>query len=199
MDTKNQWLERLTQTYLNTQPNTDIAQPDLAIFFLASSGSGKSTVRRAIVEKLNATYVCNDEVRDLLAKHPEAIAAGVQLKEIVDAAVHRLRHEMLNHFIVFDSNLSAYYMHADSYLSSTKRAGIPVYIIGIDLPKSTLVERIKSRQRHDTAAILDELDDQLHNQALAFEDVVPDFIVTKDSGIDALLDSIATAVDKKVR
>src|SRR5581483_5701168 len=123
-------VDNLVNIYFDSRPNKDRQHDKLAVLFLACSGAGKSTIRERLVEELGATYVCNDEVRYILDEYNLPISL---LKPIVDKTWQKLTKDSGNNFIVFDSNLSSYYMHSDSYYHSVKRLGFRIYIISLDL------------------------------------------------------------------
>jgi len=94
-------LNKLVDEYYAGRPNLLISNPALCVFFFACSGSGKTTIRRMLVDKLKATYVCNDEIRELLAKYPEAVEQGIELKTIVAETVEKIFRESPNRLIIF--------------------------------------------------------------------------------------------------
>ncbi len=69
---KSELIVRIIDDYLSSRPNLEVESDAICLFFLACSGSGKSTIRKNIVSKLRYTYVCNDEVRTLLKRYPDA-------------------------------------------------------------------------------------------------------------------------------
>ena len=164
-----------------SRPNLELPRPKLAVFFLACSGSGKSTLRQQIINELGATYVCNDEVRELLADQSGAIRMGIELKEVVGQTRDRILSETPNRFIVYDNNISSYYMHDDSYLNVAKKSDIPQFIIGINLTEELLVQRIEARG----LPLMNPLAEQLRHQRLAEDKLEPDFVITDpaDSGL----------------
>ncbi len=147
------------------------------IFFFACSGSGKSTVRRSLVSELKATYICNDEIRELLQKYPEAVEQGIELKTIAANTVEKIFKEAPNKFIVFDNNIVQYYMHDDSYLSVARAHNRPVFIIGLESSEKELVKRIKDRGVN-VAQILGGLPAQLHDYKKATRDIKPDWTIS---------------------
>src|SRR5579862_9098719 len=123
-------IEQLATEYFHSRPNRDLPKAKLAVLFLASSGSGKSTIRQLLVDKLGTTYFCNDEVRALLARHKQDMTPKV----VIDATWEQWRQRAANQCIVFDSNMSSSYMHPTSYYHAAKRHGYQTCIIRIDLP-----------------------------------------------------------------
>lgn len=67
-DTNAEQIQTIAQEYFDSRPNKDVSHKKLAVFFIACPGSGKSSLRAQIVAQLNATYVCNDEVRTILSE-----------------------------------------------------------------------------------------------------------------------------------
>jgi predicted kinase len=182
--------QALVDAYFATRPNLATPQPPMAVFFLASSGSGKTTIRKAIVDYFGATYTCNDEVRELMGRPNDNSAAGVELKVVVADVWRRIMSETPNHFVVFDNDISHYYMHADSYWQVAERQSVPVFVIEIDLPRHALETRIKQRARHDTEAVLSLLDNQIAKRAIARQNIAADFIVTSDDDLPQLLEAL---------
>jgi adenylate kinase family enzyme len=186
-------MQTLTQNYFNARPNREVPHGNVAVLFLASSGAGKSTIRAKIVDELQATYVCNDEVRALLTAINQPFYF---IKPIVDSVWQRLESESANHFVVFDSNLSSYYMHEDSYFHTVLNHGFKVYVIALDIPENELVRRIKGRDRADRDELLTQLPDQLVAQHKAMAELHPNFTITVDSEIDELIADLRAFVAK---
>lgn len=185
-------LQDLTKTYYDSRPNRDVPHNRVAVLFLASSGAGKSTIRERIVSELKSTYVCNDEVRGLLTEVDQPF---YYIKPIVDSVWQRLERESANHFIVFDSNLSSYYMHDDSYYHTVLNHGFKVYVVALDIPETELIRRIQGRERHDKDEVLQQIPDQLVAQHKAMDNLHPNFTVTAASEIDELLSHLHTFVE----
>lgn len=185
-------IDKLTQTYFDTRPNRDESHGKVAVLFLASSGAGKSTIREMLVRELGATYVCNDEVRALLDEYRQPIKL---LKPIVDNVWMKLTAESNNHFIIFDSNLSSYYMHDNSYYHSVRKHGYRVYIIALNIPEVEIRRRIEGRSRADKAEVLSQLPDQLNAQHKAMDMLHPNFTISTDTDSSELLSELQTFVD----
>jgi predicted kinase len=100
----------------------------------------------------------------------------------------------MNHFIVFDSNLSSYYMHDDSYYHSVLNKGYQVYVIALDIPEAEIRRRVTGRDRADKAEVLTQLTDQLIAQHKAMDKLHPNFTVTADADTAALLNNLRTFV-----
>jgi predicted kinase len=100
----------------------------------------------------------------------------------------------MNHFIVFDSNLSSYYMHYDSYYHSVLNKGYQVYVIALDIPEAEIRRRVTGRDRADKAEVLTQLTDQLIAQHKAMDKLHPNFTVTADADTAALLNNLRTFV-----
>jgi predicted kinase len=178
-------LEKLVSEYYLSRPNLQIKNAPLCVFFFACSGSGKSTTRRLLVHELGATYVSNDEVRELLAKYPEAAQQDIELKDIVAETVERIFTEAPNKLVIFDNNIIQYYMHADSYLNVAKARQRPIFIIGLEASEPELENRIKDRGIN-VAQILSELPGQLINYKKATDDIKPDWVLQSTDDKDAL-------------
>ena len=187
-------VDNLVNIYFDSRPNKDRQHDKLAVLFLACSGAGKSTIRERLVEELGATYVCNDEVRYILDEYNLPISL---LKPIVDKTWQKLTKDSGNNFIVFDSNLSSYYMHSDSYYHSVKRLGFRIYIISLDLAEDELVKRVNRRPRKDRAQILDQLPDQIIAQRNATKNLHPNYRIRADSNYTDLVEALRkqTVVD----
>ncbi|HSX31407.1 MAG TPA: AAA family ATPase [Candidatus Saccharimonadales bacterium] len=179
-------LKKLVEEYYATRPNLAVSNDPLCIFFFACSGSGKSTTRRLLVDNLRATYVCNDEVRELLAKYPEATQEGIELKTIVAETVERIFARSPNKLVIFDNNIIQYYMHDDSYLNVAKAKRRPVFIIGLEAPEEQLAERVRARGINVTQ-ILSELPGQLEAYKKATQDIKPDLSLNPSSDTQALI------------
>lgn len=184
-------MQTLTQNYFNTRPNREEPHGKVAVLFLASSGAGKSTIRTKIVDELQATYVCNDEVRALLSTVNQPF---YYIKPIVDSVWQQLEAQSANHFIIFDSNLSSYYMHDDSYYHTVLNHGFKVYVVALDIPEDELIRRIKGRDRADRDELLTQIPDQLVAQHKAMAELRPNFTITADSDIDELVADLRTYV-----
>lgn len=186
-------LNELVETYFQSRPNLHKPRNLLSIFFLACSGAGKSTLRKTIVEKLGATYVCNDEVRALLEAHPIAIEHGVLLKEIVANTWQKIITEASNKMVVFDNNIIQYYMYPDSYLQVSIRETIPNFVICVDIPATMLKQRVIDRAIN-AGQILEELPGQLVDYEKAKSDVPSDWVLSNSSTakeVQSMLKAIA--------
>jgi dephospho-CoA kinase len=190
-----QLVEDLTEIYFKSRPNLQNHRNPLSIFFLACSGAGKSTLRKKIIQATGATYVCNDEVRELLEQNPKAIEADVSLKEIVAKTWQKIMQESLNKMVVFDNNIIQYYMYEDSYINVSQQNNIPIYTVCIEVPAEKLKERIISRDIK-TEQIMQELPGQLTDFKKAKEDISCDWALTEDISdeeIDKLIDDIKSS------
>lgn len=174
----------MVSEYYATRPNLHVSKAPLCVLFFACSGSGKSTIRRLLVDELQATYVCNDEVRELLKKYPQAAEQGIELKEIVARTVEKIYAEAPNKFVIFDNNIVHYYMHADSYLNVAKAHQRPTFIIGLEVSESELKERIRERDINVTS-ILGDLPQQLIDYKNATNDIQPDWVMRATDGAAA--------------
>ncbi len=188
-------LKKLVEEYYSGRPNLAVDNASLCIFFFACSGSGKSTIRRQIVEKLHATYVCNDEVRELIAKYPEASYQGIELKTVVAKTVEKIFAEAPNKLVVFDNNIIRHYVHNDSYLNVAKANKRPVFIIGIEAAEQELKERIKARGVN-VAQTLSMLPQQLQDYKTATTDIKPDWSMNIDGNIQGLFKKIACFISE---
>lgn len=182
-------LKQLVDEYYASRPNLEVNNAPLCIFFFACSGSGKSTTRRLLVENLNATYVCNDEVRELLTKYPEATNQGIDLKAIIAGTVEKIFEEASNRLVVFDNNIIRYYMHENSYLNVAKAKHRPVFIIGLDADEQQLIERIKTRGVN-VDQILSDLPGQIRAYKKATQDITPDWLLNTKSNFSELFEHL---------
>lgn len=172
-------LEKLVSEYFSTRPNLGVHNNKLAIFFFSCSGAGKSTVRRFLVDRLKATYVCNDEVRELLARYPEASKMEIDMKLVVDLALERMHHTSDNHLVIYDNVIVNFYQNKEGYLRKAKDNGTPIFIIGIDVKEDELRRRIKSRNLN-VEQILSILPDQIEAYKKAVNDIAPDWVLAQD-------------------
>lgn len=179
-------LEQLVEEYYTSRPNIGIDNAPLCVFFFACSGAGKSTTRRLLVENMNATYVCNDEVRELLAKYPEATSQGINLKVVIAETVEKIFKEAPNKLVIFDNNIIRYYMHQDSYLNVARAKHRPIFIIGLETSEQQLTERIKARGIN-VEQILSELPGQVADYKKATQDITPDWSLGTESDIQELV------------
>ena len=179
---------RLAEQYLATRPNLQVRNPGFCVFFAAVPGSGKSTLRQALVERFQATYFCNDEVRNLIAAHPKANPAPVIGNIVLGSWAVILNHHQ-NHFVVFDNTISQYHHNYDSYLNTARRRQLPTYIVSIDLPRETLRERIINRGVN-VQALLADLDSALAAQAAARKSVEVDYSFTQATRAEDLFADI---------
>lgn len=179
---------QLAEEYLSTRPNLELRNPGFCVFFAAPPGSGKSTLRRTIVDKLRATYFCNDEVRELIAKHSSGTPAPNIGNIVLETWSDILNHSH-NRFVVFDNTISNYHFNPDSYLNTARRRHLPVYIVSIELPKKVLQARIVARGIN-VEPLLEELDSALEAHKAAVKSVTVDFTLASDDTVDDLLADI---------
>lgn len=177
-------IAKIVSSYAASRPNKDKVHPKIAVLFLACSGAGKSTITQKIVEELGATYLRNDDARTLLD------GQEVSPKHVIDATWGKIKRESKNQFVVFDSSMSNYYMHQDSYYNVARREGYKIFIIAIDVPKYELERRIKNRQRHDIQEVLSLLPAQLEAQKKAIKELHPNFTVTPDTDYQEVVDAM---------
>lgn len=189
-------LTRLVEEYYSSRPNLGVSNSPLCIFFLACSGSGKSTTRRQLVDKFKATYVCNDEVRTLMTRYPETSDQGIELKTIVARTVEKIFAEAPNKLIVFDNNIIQYYMHDDSYLNVAKANSRPIFIIGLEATEEELVKRVEARGVN-VAQILSDLPLQILDYDKAAQDIKPDWSMNAAEAIQGLFMKIQSLQAKK--
>lgn len=192
----NNLLGKLVQEYYGSRPNLETYNSPFCIFFFACSGSGKSTIRNYLVNRLDATYVCNDEVRMLLMNHAEENDSEVTLKQVVEMTVEKIFSEAKNHLVVFDNNIAQYYMHEDSYLNVAKKHNRPVFIIGLDAQEDILRQRIIERGVN-VEELLEELPGQVQDYQKAKKDITPDFHTNHatQAELDGLIDHIKSTMN----
>lgn len=142
-------------------------------------------MRRLLVENLKATYVCNDEVRELLKKYPEAARQGVTLKNVITETINKILANAENKMIIYDSNLIRYYMNDDGYLNVAKANHFPTFIIGLETPEQELKSRIKKRGIN-VEQLLSELPNQLEAYAKAKSEITPDWLINTTGDNDEL-------------
>lgn len=182
-------LRQLVEEYYASRPNLEVNNAPLCVFFFACSGSGKSTTRRLLVKNIGATYVCNDEVRELLAKYPETTTQGIDLKLVIAETVEKIFNEAPNKLVVFDNNIIQYYMHQNSYLNVAKAKHRPIFIIGLDASEQQLTERVKARGVN-VAKILSELPGQIADYKKATQDITPNWLLDTKSDTQELYEHL---------
>ncbi|SKT99581.1 AAA family ATPase [Mycobacteroides abscessus] len=162
------------------------------MFFLATTGAGKSTLTEEIVRQLHATYLSNDEVRGLLASRD----SGVHPKEVINRTWELIRKESANQFIVFDSSIIAVHADPHSYFNMAGVNGYESFLIAINIPAATLSERIIRRKRSD-------MDDDLKNLAYRYDlhqkvmtELCPDILISDMSA--SSVDQVIEALGRKM-
>jgi predicted kinase len=180
-------LEEIAATYFESRPNLNLARKNFSVFYIAVSGAGKTTITDTIVERCGATYVSNDEIRQILAGYPEA-ADPKAIGKISLRVWEMIVTSTVNHFVVFDAISVGFYQRPDSYLNTSKRHGFACYIIDMEIPRDTLVDRIRKRAHIvDTQKILGELDTRLEQQRQARKNLKADYHFKPDSSVEDLL------------
>lgn len=178
----------IAQEYYDSRPNKEVAHKKLAVFFIASPGSGKTSLRLRIVEELQATYICNDEVRALLT---ERNLPAELLRPVVKAVWERLSLEAPNKFIVFDSNVSASFAQPNSYINLTKAKSYELFIVRFDIKPETLIERIGLRDGEQGSYLVEDMPNQTARQNIAKEALRADFILGENDSYDEVVELIS--------
>jgi predicted kinase len=195
-DTKQKVIQQLGEIYFKTRPHLDVSHDPAAILFFACSGAGKSTVRRYLVDNAKATYVCNDEVRQLIQEHPETQEHDIQIKEIVYETIRLIQATAKNKCVIYDNIIVKYYMHDDSYFNNANSNHWPVFVIGLSVPEEELRRRITERGIN-LDEILGNLPEQLRAYDAAVQDITPDFVITDThdtTGLEQLKESLAAKI-----
>ena len=172
------YYDELITTYYQSRPNLQQSHAPTSIFFLACSGAGKSTLRKVLVERLGATYVCNDEVRELVDKYPDITDQGSTLKAIISGTWRRILADAQNKMVVFDNNIINYYHHDDSFTNVSKQLNIPTIMINLDVPQQILRQRIVDRG-FDVEWLLSKLPTQIEDYKRAVRDIEPHWKFTE--------------------
>lgn len=181
-------LREIAQTYFLSRPNLGLAREQLGVFFIACPGSGKSTLRNQLIGESGATYVCNDEVRALLAKDARDNSS---VYGIVDTTWRRILKESPNHLIVFDSDASRSFARGDGYLRAMRREGLNTCVVLFDLTVQELVDRISARQRHDQDEILAALPGYIKDRERVLQMLKPDVVISAQTDMDEVVRAIA--------
>jgi guanylate kinase len=187
-------IDDVAEKYFMSRPYRDHPNPKIAVFFLACSGSGKTSVTEAIVSQFGATSLSNDDARQFIRELDLVISPRLILHKTWD----KLRAETPNGFIVFDSSMSNYYNHEDSYYKTAIHLGYSTFIIAIDLSKEELESRVRDRGRYDTNEVLKLLPDQLESQHKAMAVLNPNYVLSKNSNIDSLLANLRDFIDTQI-
>lgn len=178
--------EEIAEAYFSSRPNLSLTRDQLGVFFIACPGSGKSTLRQKLVDEYGATYVCNDEVRVLLAENGRDDSWVYQ---VVDLTWRRIMGESNNHLIVFDSDVSRSYVQNRGYLRNMESEGIATFVIEIDLRPEILTQRITSRSRPDSEQLLAKIDEYYKDWLRVKTVLTPDFVLSDQTSTDELLRS----------
>lgn len=183
-DTNAEQIQTIAQEYFDSRPNKDVSHKKLAVFFIACPGSGKSSLRAQIVAQLNATYVCNDEVRTILSER--GLPAEL-LRPIVRTVWERINTGAANKFIVFDGNVSASFAEPNSYLNLTKNNNYEIFMVLFEAKPETLIARIAQRDGANGSYLIDDMSNQIKRYNNARTALRADYVLGEEAEYGELL------------
>lgn len=183
-DTNAEQIQTISREYFDSRPNKDVSHKKLAVFFIACPGSGKSSLRAQIVEQLNATYVCNDEVRTMLSER--GLSADL-LRPIVRTVWERINTETANKCIVFDGNVSASFAEPNSYLNLTKNNNYEIFMVLFEAKPETLIARIAERDGAKGSYLIKDMPNQIKRYNNARAVLRADYILSEESTYDEVV------------
>lgn len=137
--------QQLAAEYLATLTNRDVPHKKVFLCFSGVPGCGKTTLAQRLRDDLGVQYVRHDDIRAL------ARSMGYDVEKIVISSVSKIAvDEMMAHdankFMILDAGLDRSW---HIYFDSVKEYNALPIIIRIDVPKSTVIERIKKRSEDD--------------------------------------------------
>ncbi len=173
---------------MSGRPGTDPAAPGV-ILVMGVSGSGKTTVGRALAGRLGASFIEADDYHS--AANVARMHSGVPLddearwpwlRSVHDAVVAAVRQSSTGQVVVACSALKAAYR--DVLLAGLEN----VAVVFLSVDRSTLDDRLRHRPRHYMPATL--LDSQLRD----LEPPGDAIVVKATGGIDATVDQVMEAL-----
>lgn len=187
----------IADSYYRALPNKEVAHPRYLILFSGVTGSGKSTIARAIEQQLRAVRISNDDIReDIIEKYP-AIDSATREKtklEAVTAILEQLPNEP-NGLVVNDASCDRGY---DYYNNWATKFGYTILLLRIDLPRKLIEQRIRDRGDkgyRDTARSLDLLDTWWRQWEEFGSLHKADLVVTQRTEIDEIIDAVRSKLE----
>lgn len=139
----------------------------LYVAFSAVTGSGKTWLAKRIASHFSGLYLSADDLRAAAQKVYPSISRP-ELDQFVAQYAPLIQNRLLefpNHLHVVDTNIDKY---AQQVFDKAEEIGYPLFVIRLDVERSILVERIKTRKQNNfqnEVALLASLD-----QAMKYHD-----------------------------
>jgi dephospho-CoA kinase len=174
-------------------------QETIVIGFIASIGSGKSTISKALSKRLKIPIFDNDGIRRFLNKrgHPGESPLPQLVLDIARTRAKMILNKGISY--ILDADLTLTYPEDTHWLASM---GAKLLLIKINCPKKIVLQRLSRRQK-DTAASLANKQRYLKREKLRKKvQIEPDYLFftidnTKDltPQINRLISKIHTPED----
>jgi adenylate kinase family enzyme len=186
--------------FLNKIENLDHPNNKLYIAFSAVTASGKTRLAKRISEYYSGLYLSADDFRAATQELYPTISRP-ELEQFVVQFAPSIQNRLSaypNHLHVVDSNIDQY---AQQVIDTVKRIEYPLFVIRLDVNRSTLVNRIKNREQNkfqDKKTLLNSLDKNLryHDEfSKNFGNFISyNYSYTKEGDLDSLLMRISEAL-----
>ncbi len=146
-------VNKLAEEYLTSRPNLNRAHEPLGIFFLACTGAGKTTITKQLVARCRVTYLSNDEVKELLKRHPETSQHNIHFSEVVVATWVKIMDGLPNKAVIFDTSIIAHYRRPGSYWEMVGERDVKRFVINLELSAEQLRARVLLRGEETTLTL----------------------------------------------
>jgi len=178
--------------YASVSNKDRVQQPKRVVLFSGVVGSGKSTVARAIEQRLHAIRLSNDDVRDLITAADPAIdlAKREEIKlTVVTELLERVAHEP-NGLVIIDNSCDRGF---DYYKKWADTYGYRIILLRMDVPRPIVERQIRERGTYgyrDVDASLAMLDTWWQQWQDFGKNHTPDVVITPFTPLEKVFATI---------
>lgn len=183
-------LEKIFKEHCSELKNTDIKLDPFVISFSGTPGMGKSFIAKKLEDIYKAVRISTDELRNLLESY---FIDKKNRESVVEEYLSYFlqNYKLPNKFIILDASIDRRYKQLFPYLKTKK---IKFVVIRLQVPKDTIIERIKERDSSRAEWFLKNLDHWLQDY-LEFANQFKEYI-SFDNEDNVSLDNLIVEINK---
>jgi len=193
--------DTIFEAYLDNIQRLNIPNRRLYIAYSAVTGSGKTWLAKRIATHFSGLYLSADELRTA-AQELYPMISRSELDQFVAQYAPSIQNRLLeypNHLHVVDTNIDKY---AQQVFDKAAEIEFPLFIIRLDVDKSTLADRIATRQKNifqDEKMLLESLDQNIkyHDEFLKNFGNRISYTYSEEGGLEHLFASIEQVLNEQ--
>ena len=146
-------IQHVANDYYASLSHKKVYQPRCLVIFSGVPGSGKTTIARALEERLKAVRLSNDNIRTrIVAADPGIKREGQERAKFIVAnkVLDRLAKEAHN-IIVIDASCDRGY---DEYSTWAEKHGYKLVLVRLEISREVIMQRLEKRLAEDGASTI---------------------------------------------